>query len=97
MDVFGFTQTVAATYMEANGLGNYTLALALGELDENNLPATTSSMMMQIDLFATVDADAQNATLPDGTYKAGKNEAFPFTPSYTYTILRTAEATAENI
>lgn len=91
-----FTQTVAATYMEANGLGNYTLALALGELDENDLPATTSSMMMQIDLFATVDADAKNATLPDGTYKAGKNEAFTFNPSYTYTILRTAEATAEN-
>lgn len=95
-DGITLTQTVAANYTESNGLGNYTLALAMGELDENDMPATTGSMMMQIDLFATVDTDAQNATLPNGTYKAGKNEAFTFNPSYTYTVLRTEEATAES-
>lgn len=95
-DGITLTKTVAANYTVSNELGNYTLALAVGELDENDMPATTGSMMMQIDLFAAVDGDTQNATLPNGTYQAGKNEAFTFNPSYTYAVLRTEEATAES-
>lgn len=95
-DGIEFERTVVATYTESGTLGDYAIVLALGEIDENGMPGTTSSMMMQLDLLAEADEDPYNATLPEGTYKPGKDGAFSFNPQYTYATFRTAEETDED-
>lgn len=94
--VIQLTQTVGANYADVDGKGNYTVMFAVGNLDADGMPEKVGNMLMQLDLFADADNDPLNATLPNGTYTAGKQEVGTFNPSYTYVMVRTAEPSTDD-
>lgn len=95
-NVIAITQTVGANYADVDGKGNYTVMFAVGNLDASGMPERVGNMLMQLDLYADADSDPLNATLPDGTYTAGKQEVGTFNPSYTYVMVRTSEASTDD-
>jgi len=74
---------VDATYTtESSTVGNYSLTFSKGTMDANGYPANVGDMLITLDLYNTVDADAVNATLPSGEYVPNTDKsAFSFSPN----------------
>ena len=83
-----------ASYTDKNDIGLYSLILTSGDTDEYGTPSSVGDITLSLDLYAALDDDTMNPTLPDGTYSAGSKTAGSFDPSYTYVITRTGEGTS---
>ena len=92
--VISLSNVFDASYTDKDSKGLYSLILTSGDTDEYGTPTEVGGITVSLDLYAALDGDAMNPTLPDGDYVPGsKSEGTyqtpgTFDPAYTYVEVR---------
>ncbi len=84
-------ELTSAVYTTEEETGIYNITIGTN-LDRNELPAEIGDMYLSLYLYAPLDADPTNATLPSGTYNADSTHAhMTWDPLHTVAIVKVSE------